>query len=70
MCLFVKVELAESLAKYEQSMRQISVLEAKISTMEAESQCLGPLRHELQVFLFFMNWKVSLFDYITIGEFH
>ncbi|VDK87560.1 unnamed protein product [Litomosoides sigmodontis] len=44
----IQVELADCLAKYEQSMRQISVLEAKISTMETESQCLGSLRHELQ----------------------
>uniref|UniRef100_A0A1I7VJK2 TMF_TATA_bd domain-containing protein n=1 Tax=Loa loa TaxID=7209 RepID=A0A1I7VJK2_LOALO len=44
----VQVELADALAKYEQSMRQISVLEEKISTMEAESQYLGTLRHELQ----------------------
>ncbi|VDO34469.1 unnamed protein product [Brugia timori] len=44
----IQVELADALAKYEQSMRQISILEEKISTMEAESQCLGSLRHELQ----------------------
>lgn len=30
-------------------MRQISALEEKISKMEAESQYLGSLRHELQV---------------------
>ncbi|CAG9534052.1 unnamed protein product [Cercopithifilaria johnstoni] len=44
----VQVELADALAKYDQSMRQISTLEEKISIMEAESQCLGSLRHELQ----------------------
>uniref|UniRef100_A0A0R3RS67 TMF_TATA_bd domain-containing protein n=1 Tax=Elaeophora elaphi TaxID=1147741 RepID=A0A0R3RS67_9BILA len=44
----VQVELADALAKYEQSMRQISILEEKISTMEGESRCLGSLRHEVQ----------------------
>ncbi|OZC06247.1 hypothetical protein X798_06767 [Onchocerca flexuosa] len=44
----VQVELADALNKYEQSMRQISLLEEKISSMEAESQYLGSLRQELQ----------------------
>uniref|UniRef100_A0A915PTU0 TATA element modulatory factor 1 TATA binding domain-containing protein n=1 Tax=Setaria digitata TaxID=48799 RepID=A0A915PTU0_9BILA len=46
--LFIKIELADALTKYEQSMRQISVLEEKISSMETEIQYLGVLRHELQ----------------------
>uniref|UniRef100_A0A8R1XT09 TMF_TATA_bd domain-containing protein n=1 Tax=Onchocerca volvulus TaxID=6282 RepID=A0A8R1XT09_ONCVO len=51
----VQVELADALSKYEQSMRQISSLEEKISSMEAESQYLGSLRHELQVWMRYEN---------------
>ncbi|MCP9265249.1 hypothetical protein DINM_020500 [Dirofilaria immitis] len=44
----LQIELADALAKYEKSMRQISTLEGKISSMEAESQYVDSLRHELQ----------------------
>ncbi|VDN33820.1 unnamed protein product [Gongylonema pulchrum] len=44
----VQAELADALAKYEQSMRQISTLQEKISSMEADSRHLGAVRSELQ----------------------
>ncbi|VDN04070.1 unnamed protein product [Thelazia callipaeda] len=45
----IQIELADILAKYEQSMRHISVLEEKISLLEADKQQLTNVRHELQV---------------------